>query len=99
MAYILETVTNCDDDYVNKLEKYKYLENTIDGNIFNKHNDQGEKDISKKDLFLLAWNLFNSNFSVLISFCNFDVEKNSLCVYVRYEYREWRHWSRDAREL
>jgi hypothetical protein len=47
-----------------------------------------KKDISKKDLFLLAWNLFNSNFSVLISSCNFDVEKNSLCVYVRYEYTE-----------
>jgi hypothetical protein len=38
--------------------------------------------------FLLAWNLFNSNFSVLISSCNFDVEKYSLCVYVRYEYTE-----------
>jgi hypothetical protein len=49
--------------------------------------------------FLLAWNLFNSNFSVLISSCNFDVEKYSLCVYVCYEYTEWRHWSRAAREL
>jgi hypothetical protein len=38
--------------------------------------------------FLLAWNLFNSNFSVLISSCNFDLEKNSLCAYVRYEYTE-----------
>jgi hypothetical protein len=30
------------------------------------------------------------NFSVLISSCNFDVENNSLCVYVhvRYEYTE-----------
>jgi hypothetical protein len=28
-----------------------------------------------------------------------DAEKNSLCVYVRYEYTEWRHWSRAAREL
>jgi hypothetical protein len=27
--------------------------NTIDGNIFNKHNDQEKKDISKKDLFHL----------------------------------------------
>jgi hypothetical protein len=27
-------------DYVNKREKYKCLGNTIDGNIFNKHNDQ-----------------------------------------------------------
>jgi hypothetical protein len=42
---------------------------------------------------------FNSNFSVLISSCNFDVGKNSLCVYVRYEYTEWRHWSRAAPEL
>jgi hypothetical protein len=41
-----------------------------------------------KGSFLLAGNLFNSNFSVLISSCNFDVEKNSLCVYVRYEYTE-----------
>jgi hypothetical protein len=47
-----------------------------------------KKDISKKGSFLLAWNLFNSNFSVLISSCNFDVEKYSLCVYVRYEYTE-----------
>jgi hypothetical protein len=29
---------NCDVDYVNKPEKYKCLGNTIDGNIFNKHN-------------------------------------------------------------
>jgi hypothetical protein len=27
--------------------------NTIDGNIFNKHNDQEKKEISKKDLFYL----------------------------------------------
>jgi hypothetical protein len=27
-----------------------------------------------------AWNLLNSNFSVLISSCNFDVEKYSLCL-------------------
>jgi hypothetical protein len=44
--------------------------------------------IREKRSFLLAWNLFNSNFSVLISSCNFDVEKNSLCVYVRHEYTE-----------
>ena len=30
---------------------------------------------------------------------NIDIEKISLCVYVRYEYTEWRHWSRAAREL
>jgi hypothetical protein len=35
LAYIPETVMNCDDDYVNKPEKYKCLGNTIDGNIFN----------------------------------------------------------------
>jgi hypothetical protein len=29
-----------------------------------------------------------AGFSVLMSSCNFDVEKNSLCVYVRYEYTE-----------
>ena len=51
MAYIPETVMNCDDDYVNKAEKYKCLENTIDGNIFNKHNDQGKKDMKKKLVF------------------------------------------------
>jgi hypothetical protein len=83
LAYIPETAMNCDVDYVNKPEKHKCLGNTIDGNIFNKHNDQ------EKKTFLLAWNLFNSNFSVLISSCNFDVEKYSaLCVYVRYEYTE-----------
>jgi hypothetical protein len=36
LAYIPETVMNCDNDYVNKLEKYKCLGNTIDGNIFYK---------------------------------------------------------------
>jgi hypothetical protein len=74
-----------DVDYVNKPEKYKCLGITIDGNIFNKHNDQEKKTLVK-------------NFSVLISSCNFDVEKYSLCVCVRYEYTEWRHWSRAARE-
>jgi hypothetical protein len=43
---------NCDDDYVNKPEKYKCLGHTIDGNIFSKHNDQEKKDIGKKDLFI-----------------------------------------------
>ena len=47
MAYIPETVMNCDDDYVNKPEKYKCLWNTIDGNIFNKHNDQEKKTLVK----------------------------------------------------
>jgi hypothetical protein len=37
LAYFPETVMNCDDDYVNKPEKYKCLGNTIDGMIFNKH--------------------------------------------------------------
>jgi translation elongation factor EF-Ts len=53
LAYIPETVMNCDVDYVSKPEKYKCLGNTIDGSIFNKHNDQEKKDISKKDLFYL----------------------------------------------
>jgi hypothetical protein len=38
LAYISEKVMNCDDDYINKPERYKCLGNTIDGNIFNKHN-------------------------------------------------------------
>jgi hypothetical protein len=37
LAYIPETVMNCDDDYVNKPEKYKCLGSTIDGNLFNKN--------------------------------------------------------------
>jgi hypothetical protein len=63
---------------------------TIDGNIFNKHNNQEKKTLvkTKKGSFLFAWNLFNSNFSVLISSRNIDVEKYSLCVYVRYKYTE-----------
>jgi hypothetical protein len=44
------------------------LGNTIDGSIFNKHNDQEKKTLVKR-------NLFNSNFSVLISSCNFDVTR------------------------
>jgi hypothetical protein len=40
--------------------------------------------------------IYSIQTSVLISSCNFDVEKNSLCVYVRYEYTERRHWSRAA---
>jgi hypothetical protein len=78
---------NCDDDYVNKPEKYKCLGNTIDGNIFNKHYDQEKKTFSKKDLFYLH-GIYSIQTSVLISSCNFDFEKNSLCVYVRYEYTE-----------
>jgi hypothetical protein len=42
---------NCDVDYVNKLEKYKCLGNTIDGNIFNKHNDQKKKTLVKRIFF------------------------------------------------
>jgi hypothetical protein len=48
LAYIPETVMNCDDDYVNKPEKYICLGNTIDGNIFNKHNDQEKKILVKR---------------------------------------------------
>jgi hypothetical protein len=42
---------NCEDDYVNKPEKYKCLGNTIDGNIFNKHNDQEKKTLLKGIFF------------------------------------------------
>ena len=49
--------------------------------------DQGKKDISKKGLFYLH-GIYSIQTSVLISSCNFDVEKYSLCVYVRYEYTE-----------
>ena len=41
----------CDDDYINKLERYKRLGNTIDGNIFNKHNDQEKKTLVKRIFF------------------------------------------------
>ena len=51
LAYIPETVMNCDGDYVNKPEKYKCLGNTIDGNIFNKHNDQEKKALVKRIFF------------------------------------------------
>jgi hypothetical protein len=44
---------NCDVDYVNKPEKYKCLGNTIDGNIFNKHNDQEKKTLVKRIFFYL----------------------------------------------
>jgi hypothetical protein len=78
---------NCDDDYVNKPEKLKCLGNTIDGNIFNKHNDQEKKTLVKK-IFFTCMEFIQFKFSVLISSCNVDVENNSLCVYVRYEYTE-----------
>ena len=42
---------NCGDDYVNKPEKCKHLENTIDRNIFNKHNDQEKKTLVKRIFF------------------------------------------------
>jgi hypothetical protein len=47
-------------------------------------------------IFLTCIEFIQFKLSVLISSCNFDVEKNSPCVYVRYEYTEWRHWSRAA---
>jgi translation elongation factor EF-Ts len=47
----LITVMNCDVDYVNKPEKYKCLGNTIDGSIFNKHNDQEKKTLVKRIFF------------------------------------------------
>jgi hypothetical protein len=54
LAYIPETVMNCDDDYVNKPEKYKCLGNTIDGNIFNKLNDQEKKTLPGKYMQVLS---------------------------------------------
>ena len=57
--------------------------NTIDGNIFNKHNDQEKKTLVKKDLFHLH-GIYSIQSSVLISSCNFDVEKYSLSVYNMY---------------
>jgi hypothetical protein len=51
LAYIPETAMNCDDDYVNKPERSKCLGNTIDGNIFNKHNDQVKKTLVKRIFF------------------------------------------------
>jgi hypothetical protein len=47
---------NCDDDYVNTPEKYKCLGNTIDGNIFNKHDDQEKKTLVKR-IFALITNI------------------------------------------
>jgi hypothetical protein len=58
---------NCDVDCVNKPEKYKCLGNTIDGNIFNKHNDQEKKTLVKrmgnemKFTEKIEKELFNSN--------------------------------------
>jgi hypothetical protein len=52
-----ETVMNCDVDYVNTPEKHKCLGNAIDGNIFNKHNDQEKKTLVKRIFFTsgLVW--------------------------------------------
>jgi hypothetical protein len=55
---------NCDDDYVNKPEKYKCLGNTIDRNIFNKHNGLFEVRISmvmyaQVDLLVNALSILN----------------------------------------
>ena len=82
MAYIPETVMNCDVDYVNKPEKYKCLGNTIDGNIFNKHNDQEKKTLVKSIFFTKCTCMEFIQFKLLC------FEKYSLCVYVRYEYTE-----------
>jgi hypothetical protein len=62
-TYIPETVMNCDDDYVNKPEKYKCLGNTFDGNIFNKHNDQEKKTLVKRIFF-------TCNKTVLLPLCD-----------------------------
>jgi hypothetical protein len=55
---------NCDDDYVNKPEKYKCLGNTIDGNIFNKHNDQEKKTLVKRIFLKISCILFSTKFKV-----------------------------------
>jgi hypothetical protein len=57
-------------------------------------NSMQEKKILFTNVFF-SWSLCLLNMFPSM----FDVEKNSLCVYVRYEYTEWRHWSRAAREL
>ena len=54
----------------------KYLEISSMETYLTSHNDQEKKTLVKRICFT-CWNLFNSNFSVLISSCNFDVEKNS----------------------
>jgi hypothetical protein len=41
----------CDDNYINKPERYKCFGNTIDGNIFNEHNDQEKKTLVKRIFF------------------------------------------------
>jgi hypothetical protein len=58
---------NCDDDYVNQPEKYKCLGNTIDGNIFNKHNDQEKKTLVKRIFFTsLAYYVFCNHVYICI---------------------------------
>jgi hypothetical protein len=41
--------------------------NTIDGNIFNKHNDQEKKDISKKDTEKFELNKFHASKKILFT--------------------------------
>jgi hypothetical protein len=49
---LYEKVKNCDDDYISKPERYKCLGNTIDENIFNKHNDQEKKTLVKRNFVM-----------------------------------------------
>jgi hypothetical protein len=76
--------------YVNKPEKYKCLGNTIDGNIFNKHNDQEKKTLVKRIFFtcmefiqfkLLCFNLLFW-FTILAQH-----ETNDVILYIHSEHK------------
>jgi hypothetical protein len=67
LAYIPETVMNCDVDYVNTPEKHKCLGNAIDGNIFNKHNDQEKKTLIKISPFSRKWPILQGKYMQLLS--------------------------------
>ena len=58
-----------------------------DGNIFNKHIDQEKKTLVKR-IFFTCMEFIQFKLLCFNLICNFDVEKNSLCVYVCYEYTE-----------
>jgi hypothetical protein len=47
----LENIICYDESIETVRKKYKCLGNTIDGNIFNKHNDQGKKTLVKRIFF------------------------------------------------
>jgi hypothetical protein len=71
----------CDDNYINKQERYKCLGNTIDGNIFNKHNDQGKKTLVKRILFTcMEFILFKLLcFNLILKFYRWKVFPRCLC--------------------